>query len=482
MARLAGPARRRDQPGNERSRSTGTAPQGGTSPGRSRSPARATPRRSSRADRIFLVSCREDRQDRILLCLDRTDRPHPLGADGVNSPLEKKHRLNSYASSTPATDGKLVYVTFALDPTVRKGDTSFTTEKQATSVDPARWSWPPTTSRAGNSGWSGRASSPASTAIAAPPVLFENLVIVNGDHDGDAYLVALDRATGKTVWKTPRENKTRSYCTPIIRQIDGRTQMILSGSKCVASYDPRDGSRHWIIDGPTEQFVASLVYNGKLLFMTAGFPELHILAIRPDGHGNVTKTHVVWHTTKGCSYVPSPIVAGGGKYFLVVSDNGIASCFEAARRQAALDGADRAALQRLAGRGRRAGPLPLRRRHDDDRPPRPEVRRGGREPAGRELLRLAGHQPGPDLPPGGEAPVLHQEVRTTAGDGGLFRSEKLSLWQDVTRKSAPSPSPAQQGDGVHFRLAPQRDGQPRASETAPRPRWLHWPPGITMAV
>ena len=87
-------------------------------------------------------------------------------------------------------------------------------------------------------------------------------MIVNGDHDGDAYLVALDRPTGKTVWKTPRENKTRSYCTPIIRQIDGRTQMILSGSKCVASYDPRDGSRHWIIDGPTEQFVASLVYNG----------------------------------------------------------------------------------------------------------------------------------------------------------------------------------------------------------------------------
>ena len=52
--------------------------------------------------------------------------------------------------------------------------------------------------------------------------------------------------------------------------------MILSGSKCVASYDPRTGSRHWIIDGPTEQFVASLVYNGELLFMTAGFPEFHI--------------------------------------------------------------------------------------------------------------------------------------------------------------------------------------------------------------
>jgi hypothetical protein len=76
--------------------------------------------------------------------------------------------------------------------------------------------------------------------------------------------------------------------------------------------------------------VASLVYNGDLLFMTAGFPEFHIMGIRPDGHGNVTDTHVAWHTTKGCAYVPSPIASQDGKYFLVVSDQGIASCFEAA--------------------------------------------------------------------------------------------------------------------------------------------------------
>jgi outer membrane protein assembly factor BamB len=160
------------------------------------------------------------------------------------------------------------------------------------------------------------------------PVLFEDKVIVNGDHDGEAYLVALERSTGKTVWKVDRENKTRSYCTPIIRQIDGRTQMVLSGSKCVASYDPHDGSRHWIIDGPTEQFVASLVYNGKLLFLTAGFPELHMMAIRPDGTGNVTDTHIAWRTTRGAGYVPSPIAEGN--YFLAVSDGGVASCFEAA--------------------------------------------------------------------------------------------------------------------------------------------------------
>ena len=130
-----------------------------------------------------------------------------------------------------------------------------------------------------DSGWSIRVPFPSMHGYCSSPVLFENLVIVNGDHDGDAYLVALDRQTGKTVWKTPRENKTRSYSTPIIRQIDGRTQMILSGSKSVASYDPRTGKRHWIIDGPTEQFVASVVYNGRA-FVFDG----RLSGTAPDGH------------------------------------------------------------------------------------------------------------------------------------------------------------------------------------------------------
>src|SRR5262249_50268801 len=83
----------------------------------------------------------------------------------------------------------------------------------------------------------------------------------------------------------------------------------------------------WIIDGPTEQFVASLVYGDGLLFLTAGFPEHHIMAIRPDGTGNVTKNAIVWRDTRGASYVPSPIAHGN--YFFVVSDEGMASCLEA---------------------------------------------------------------------------------------------------------------------------------------------------------
>jgi outer membrane protein assembly factor BamB len=167
------------------------------------------------------------------------------------------------------------------------------------------------------------------------PVLFKDKVIVNGDHDGDGYIVALARRDGKELWRIARPNQTRSYCTPTIFAAAGRTQMVLSGTKCVASYAPDDGRLLWIIDGPTEQFVASLVFNARanLFFMTGGFPDHHLLAIRPDGTGNVTQTHVAWHHTRASwvSYVPSPIAAGD--YCLLVSDTGHACCFEAATGQ-----------------------------------------------------------------------------------------------------------------------------------------------------
>ncbi|MHB9049965.1 MAG: outer membrane protein assembly factor BamB family protein, partial [Pirellulales bacterium] len=261
-------------------------------------------------DRVFLVTCLEETTDRVLLCLDRATGRTLWQRVVVRAPLEAKNTLNSFASSTPATDGKLVYATF-LDRTEMLVAAYDFSGRQAWLVRPG-----PFASKHG---------------YCSSPVLFEDKVIVNGDHDGEAYIVALDRATGKTLWKTNRENKTRSYAVPFICQLAGRTQMVLAGSKCVASYDPRNGSRYWIIDGPTEQYVATMVTDGKLLFMTAGFPDWHIMGIRPDGNGNVTATHVAWHTTKGCAYVPSPIVAG--KYFLLVSDGGVASCFEAATGQ-----------------------------------------------------------------------------------------------------------------------------------------------------
>jgi hypothetical protein len=262
-------------------------------------------------DRVFTVTCVPETEARLLLCLDLRTGKILWQQTVLTTPLEKKHRLNSHASSTPATDGNLVYVAF-LDVQQMVVAAYDFAGKQRWLVRPGQFK--------------------SVHGFCSSPVLFKDKVIVNGDHDGDSYLVALDRATGKTLWRTPRQNKTRSYVVPIIRQLSGRTQMILSGDKSVASYDPNNGKLHWLLDGPTEQYVASLVYNPKadLLFMTGGFPEHHLLGLRHDGQGKIGEAQIAWHVTKAScvSYVPSPI--SEGNYFLVVSDTGHANCFEAA--------------------------------------------------------------------------------------------------------------------------------------------------------
>ncbi|MFT5524822.1 MAG: outer membrane protein assembly factor BamB [Pirellulaceae bacterium] len=267
-------------------------------------------------DRIFVVSCVKESTERVLISLDRSTGNILWQKSVLKAPLEKLHNLNSHASGTPVTDGKLVYVTFL------EADFAGSNKVTPGNIVVAAYDFD------GNEKWVARPGRFSSVhGFCTSPILFKDKVIVNGDHDGEAYIAALSRESGETQWKVKRENKTRSYVTPIIREIDGRTQMILSGSKCITSYDPNDGKLHWIIDGPTQQYVASMVYNGEFLFMTAGFPERHILAIRPNGSGNVTDTHVVWRTTTACSYVPSPIISGN--HFLVAADNGVCSCFEA---------------------------------------------------------------------------------------------------------------------------------------------------------
>ena len=257
-------------------------------------------------DELFLVSADEESGERLLMCLSIKTGKTLWQKTVLESPIEKVHRKNSRASSTPVTDGKSIYVSF-LDQ-----------EKMFIAAYNLE----------GKKLWEKRPGIFSSVhGYCSSPILWKNKVIINGDHDGNAYIVALNKETGSEAWKTPRPNKTRSYCTPLIRTIGGRNQLILSGSKSVASYDPDTGKQHWIIDGPTDQFVASLVYDQKYLYMTCGFPSKHMMAIDPTGSGNVTETHVIWHTRKNPSYVPSPVVVKG--YYLVVSDSGTATCWKA---------------------------------------------------------------------------------------------------------------------------------------------------------
>lgn len=264
---------------------------------------------------VFVTACNEEKQTRVLHCLDRKSGELAWTRDVVKAPLEGMHKLNSYASGTPAADGKHVFVTFF--------QTEATSQQRGELGEMVVACY----DYQGNKKWLVRVGAFSSIhGYCTSPVLYRNLVIVNGDHDGESYIAALRKDSGDVVWKTPREHRTRSYVTPLLREIEGKMQAVMSGSKRVAGFDPDTGQRLWWVEGPTEQFVASMVYDEKAFYLTAGFPTYHVMAIKPGGRGDVSESHVTWHVTDARSYVPSPVVANG--LLFVADDRGIAHCFD----------------------------------------------------------------------------------------------------------------------------------------------------------
>lgn len=276
-------------------------------------------------EHVFLTTCLPETEERVLLCIHRDDGRELWRQTVVRAPLETLHKLNSRASGTPATDGELIYVTFLeVDGSLIDAPNVGTPRK----ITPGQM-LAAAYDFEGNQVWVQRVGEFISAhGFSTCPVLFEDLVILNGDHDGKGYLVALDKQTGETVWKAPRAHGIRSYVTPIVREVSGRTQLVMSGSLHVASFNPRDGATLWTHAGPTEQFVASPVFDGERFIFVGGFPDYHVLALRGDGEGDITQTHVAWHSTEARCYVPSPVLVDGK--LLVANDEGIAHCFDAA--------------------------------------------------------------------------------------------------------------------------------------------------------
>ena len=276
-------------------------------------------------DRVFVVTCDQEKQERNLICLNATTGKQIWSQVVLKSLLETKHNLNSYASSTPATDGKHIYVTF-LEVDGRTIPAPNVGNKRPVTpgvINIAAYDFE------GNRKWLVKPGEFISAhGFCSSPVIHGDLLIVNGDHDGKSYIVALNRNTGKTVWKVDRKYGIRSYVTPIIREVAGKTQMFVPGSKHLACLDPKDGSEFWRVDGDDlpEQYVASPCFDGKNFFMAAGFPTHHVIAVRPDGKGDVTDSHVLWHTKDVRCYVPSPVLAGNALF--VADDRGTASAFD----------------------------------------------------------------------------------------------------------------------------------------------------------
>ncbi len=226
-------------------------------------------------DRVFITTCLEQAQQHVLLCLDRLTGKvlwQQSAPAKLQSPI---HKLNSHASSTPATDGKLVWVSFLDHPDMTIIGYDVTDGKQVWKTVPGVML--------------------SKHGYCSSVVPYQDTIIINGDQDAQGFIVALDQATGRERWRTDRPNRTRSYCPPTLIEVQGRKQLVLSGSLCVAAYNPDTGALIWIIDGPTEQFVSSPIHLADVVFMTYGFPKRGICAIDPGGTGNVTATHVVFN-------------------------------------------------------------------------------------------------------------------------------------------------------------------------------------------
>jgi outer membrane protein assembly factor BamB len=211
---------------------------------------------------------------------------------------------NSHASPTPIVDGDRVYVHFGAE-----GTAALTTSGEV--VWKVRL---PYESQHGNGG---------------SPVLYGDLLILSCDGSDQAFVVALDKRTGKVRWKTSRRQPAdQAYSTPLVIRVGERDEVVSVGAYRAAAYDPDTGKEIWRV-GYADGFsnVPRPVYGHGLVFIATGFQQPSLLAVRADGAGDVTKSHIAWTLKRGAPLTPSPLLVGDELY--VVNDGGIAQCLDA---------------------------------------------------------------------------------------------------------------------------------------------------------
>jgi outer membrane protein assembly factor BamB len=222
------------------------------------------------------------------------------------TPYDDRHRKSSYAASTPATDGNLVYAYFGSEGLYAYDFNG-------------KLAWKAQLGKLANLGM----------GTGTSPILFENLVIVQADEDnGEAsFIVAFDKKTGKEVWKTPRKVQI-SWSTPLLVRTSKRAELIASGTESIIAYDPATGKELWTHKGVESNAIPSPVANNEMVYLVAGFPAKIAMAIRLGGSGDLTGTqNVPWQYAKGTAYVPSPILYGD--YLYLTTDRGILTCIDA---------------------------------------------------------------------------------------------------------------------------------------------------------
>ncbi len=263
-----------------------------------------------RGDRLFVTSAREEDATQFIRCLRASDGSL-IWKREFPSTTHSKHRFNCYASATPAVDQHHVYYVWAAPE-----------KYNVVALDCAE----------GKEIWR-RELGPfvAEHGFGASPIVFDDLVILPNDQDGESFTAALDCATGEIRWRAPRDTEKTAYSTPRIYQPeDGPPQLIQSSwANGISSLDPRTGTVNWELDVLPHRVVGSPAIAAGLIFSSCGSggSGKYMVAVRPGNPTNQTQPEVAYEIDGSLPYVPTP-VANEPLVFLW-SDSGIVTCLDA---------------------------------------------------------------------------------------------------------------------------------------------------------
>jgi outer membrane protein assembly factor BamB len=271
---------------------------------------------------VWLTTATPDGRDLFAVAIDRDTGAivHDLRVFHVDHP-QSAHPFNSYASPTPVIEPGRVYVTFGSPGTA------------AIDTQTGKVIWDRRDIECNH--FRGAGSS---------PILFGDLLIMHFDGSDRQFVIALDRKTGRTVWRTERSidfkdltpqgkpqadgDFRKGFATPLIVTVRNEPVMISLGSKAAYGYDPRTGKELWRLEERSSHSASTRPVAGNgLVFYPTGWDPGQVLAIRPDGRGDVTSTHVIWRVTRGAPRKPSLLLSGD--LLFMIDDKGIAQCLDA---------------------------------------------------------------------------------------------------------------------------------------------------------
>ena len=263
-------------------------------------------------DQIWMQTALDEGKSLRAICVDRNSGKIRQDVEifYISSP-ERKHAFNSFASPTPVIENDRVYISYGMyGIACVQGST-------------AKILWQNTELKHDHD-----KNGPGSS-----PILYKDLLILNCDGTEERFVAAIHKQTGKTAWRSNRSNIInkagefkKAYQTPLVISVNGRDQLVSMGAYRVSGYEAGTGKEIWWVDIPGFSNVPRPVFANGLVYISTGFGKPELWAIRPDGYGDVTKTHVAWKALRQVPAKPSPLAVGEHLYML--ADNGIISCLD----------------------------------------------------------------------------------------------------------------------------------------------------------